>query len=245
LKLLAPKPRAEAAWVFSSSYGGGLVEGDRIDLSINVATAATLLMGTQASTKVYACGSDGCCGQTVHATVSDDALLMLAPDPVTCFASASYEQSQKLELGPGGSLLLIDWMTAGRTARGERWAFRGYHSRTEVLVDGRLLLLDALALDASDGPIDAPYRMGRYNCLATVVLVGPRVKALADEVLMHVAGEPVGSREPMIHSASELPGGGALLRVAGVSQELVAKFLRQRVAAIAGQLGDDPWRRRS
>jgi urease accessory protein len=170
---------------------------------------------------------------------------MLAPDPVTCFASASYEQSQKLELGPGGSLLLIDWMTAGRTARGERWAFRGYHSRTEVLVDGRLLLLDALALDASDGPIDAPYRMGRYNCLATVVLVGPRVKALADEVLMHVAGEPVGSREPMIHSASELPGGGALLRVAGVSQELVAKFLRQRVAAIAGQLGDDPWRRRS
>ncbi len=244
LKLLVPRHNAEAAWIFGSSYGGGLVEGDRIDLQVRIERGATAMIGTQASTKVYSCLGGRTCSQALHATIDDEALLVLSPDAVTCFADALYEQTQRIQMTAKASLVSIDWFTAGRIARGERWAFGRYASRLEIIVDGWLLVHDALLLDPADGPIDEPHRMGRYNCMATVALLGPRVAELAATVMRQVGEEPIGRRLPMIQSASELPGGGVLMRAAGESTQLVGQWIRARLAPIVAQLGDDPWGRK-
>jgi urease accessory protein len=243
LKLLVPRHNATAAWVFASTYGGGLVEGDRIALTVDLAAGSTAMIGTQASTKVYSCRGGRASSQSLLAKVADDALLVQSPDPLVCFAGAIYEQSQRFELSAGGSLVIIDWITSGRMARGERWAFRNYQSRTEVFIDDKLILLDALTLDPADGPITQPHRMGGYNCLATAVLIGPRVKDLAAGIFAAVGEEPVGKRETLIRCASEIPG-GTLMRVAGETTESVATYLREKLAPIAQQLGDDPWGRK-
>ena len=244
LKLLVPRHNAQAAWIFGSTYGGGLVEGDHIDLDVRIGGGATAMLGTQASTKIYSCLGGRACVQSLHAAVEDDALLVLSPDPVTCFADAIYEQQQRFNLAPRASLISIDWFTAGRVARGERWAFRKYQSRTDIFVDGSRLVHDALALDPGDGPLAAPHRVGRYNCIATVFVIGPRVAELAANAAKEVSEQPIGKRLPLIQSASELPGGGVLMRAAGVTTELVAAWLRQKLSPVVGQLGDDPWGRK-
>src|SRR5262245_13535398 len=53
LKLLMPRNHGHAAWVYTSTYGGGLVDGDDIALRVDVDAGATLFLSTQASTKVY------------------------------------------------------------------------------------------------------------------------------------------------------------------------------------------------
>src|SRR6516162_9504674 len=53
LRVLNPKNAGESAWVYLATYGGGLVGGDALDISIDVGQGAAALVATQASTKVY------------------------------------------------------------------------------------------------------------------------------------------------------------------------------------------------
>lgn len=68
--------------------------------------------------------------------MGQDALLVVIPDPVTCFSTAKYCQMQVFSLGSGSSLLLVDWITSGRSERGEKWAFSHYKSTNRIFLQG-------------------------------------------------------------------------------------------------------------
>ena len=242
LKLLTPRSAGGCAHVVASTYGGGLLAGDQISLTVRAGDGTRCVLGTQASTKVYR--SDGrTSAQSLDAEVSGRAVLAVVPDPVTCFAGARYRQRQRFRLAARASLLLVDWFTSGRVARGERWAFERYEARTWVDLDGRPVTRDALVLDASDGPVDAPHRAGRFDCLASVFVLGPAFDHAAAEVLQRVAGTPVQRRADLVAIASPVDG-GALLRAAGGSAEPVGRLLTELLAPAWDALGDEPWSRK-
>jgi urease accessory protein len=238
LRLLNPRNTGASAWVYTATYGGGLLGGDAVELDVDVAAGASALLATQASTKVYrsSCGAS----QRLRARVCDGSLLVLLPDPITAFAGSRYSQEQHVHLDAGGSLVLVDWLTAGRVASGERWQFDGYTNRTFVRRAGTLLLHEAVSLSPADGDVAA--RMNRFNCTATVVMTGPAVRAAAVRVAGEIGSSPVSRRSDLLMSAAPLAGGdGALLRVAGLSVEHVGRTLRQVLNFVPSLLGDDPW----
>src|SRR5579859_799366 len=54
LKLISPRGLGQPCTsVFMMSYGGGLVGGDQIDLSVNVQAGCKLALLTQGSTKIF------------------------------------------------------------------------------------------------------------------------------------------------------------------------------------------------
>jgi urease accessory protein len=242
LRLLTPRGRGESARAFTSTFGGGLVAGDSIALDVRVGAGAACLLSTQASTKVYRSPAGVPCSQRLFVRADDDAMCVVAPDPVTCFAGAVYEQHQQFELHPGASLVMIDWMTSGRRARGERWAFDRYQTRTVISVGNRLVFRDALRLDMADGPIAAEHRMGRCDCMGLAVLIGPRLERPAADLLDWARSQPVTPGADLIFSASPLPG-GAVLRVAGPATEAVGRWLRERLSFVSELLGEDFWAR--
>ncbi|MDI1445139.1 urease accessory protein UreD [Polyangium sp. 6x1] len=246
LKLLVPRSRGPSVWAYASTFGGGLLEGDAITLDVRVGPGAALLCSTQASTKVYKSESGGSSCQTLSASVAEGALFALLPDPVCPFAGAIYQQRQRIELAPGASLVLVDGLVSGRAARGERYRFTSYRAVTEVVQENRLLVLDALTLENTPESTVAE-RMGRFDALATAVLVGPRVEAAAAELVESVTRAPLRSpdraRNTLLATASPLSG-GAVLRVAGEEPEDVAAFLRAFLAFLAPLLGGDPWARK-
>jgi urease accessory protein len=243
MKLLTPRSRGESVWAYTSSFGGGMVAGDRTRLEVTVDPGARCFLGTQASTKIYRNPSHLPCSHELVAKIGDDALLILAPDPVQCFADSSYEQRQHFTLGASANLLLIDWMSGGRTARGERWGFRRYVSRNEVERGDGKLLIDALRLDSADGALDARFRSGRFNCLATVAIFGPRLASFAKEILDWCSTQPIKPKADLVFAASPLQE-GALLRFAGTSVEQVGRAIHERVAFVHQLLEDDPWARK-
>jgi urease accessory protein len=243
LTILSPRRRAAWAWAVCGNLGGGLVAGDCIDLEISVREGASAILGTQSSTKVYRSPGDLICRQNLAARVEADAMLVLVPDPVTCFAEAVYEQRQRFDLHPTAGLVLVDWFTSGRRDHGERWKMTRCTLRTDIHVGAGQVLRDAIGLEARDGPLDSPGRMGRCDCFATVILVGRRVAEAAEELLRFVAGEPLQPDAALIFSAGSIPG-GALLRVAGESTEQVRRWLGERLAFLTDMTGDDPFSRR-
>ena len=129
---------------------------------------AMALLSTQSSTKAYR--SVRGTSARLDALVGDGGLLVVAPDPTVCFTGSTYRQAQHVDLSGTGALVLVDWLSSGRRAAGERWAFDSYSSRASVRVDGRLVFYDGLTLDSTAG--DLAERMGRFNVLATVLIVG-------------------------------------------------------------------------
>jgi urease accessory protein len=240
LRLLTPINHGHAAWIYGSSYGGGLVDGDAVTLDVDLAPGAAAFVSTQASTKVYR--SFRGTRSATDGRIGPGALLVLAPDPVVCYAGSRYRQSQRFAVDAAGALVLVDWVTSGRRAAGERWQFDEYDATTEVHVAGALVLHDRLRLRAAHGDLGS--RLGRFDVLALVVLAGAGVAGEAAAIVGSVMARPLERRAPLLMSAAALRGGGCAVRLAGQSVEQVGHAIAKLLAFVPARLGDDPWSRK-
>jgi len=243
MKLLTPRARGQSIWAYTSSFGGGLVAGDQTQVELKLGPETRCFLGTQASTKVYRNPASLPCGHETHARVEGGSALIFAPDPVQAFAEASYTQHQEFDLAPDANLALLDWMSSGRAACGERWMFDHFSSRNVIHIGGETVFLDALKLDAEDGSLSAPHRTGRFNCLGMLLLIGPALRSAAERLLAAIGARPVERQGELVVSASPVRD-GAVLRFAGTSVEAVGRELHHHLAPAVELLGDDPWERK-
>jgi len=243
LRLLAPRASGECVWVFSSTFGGGLLAGDKIEMDLETAARSSCLLSTQSQTKVFKCEQGQVTESVLTARVGEEATLICLPDASMCFRDAAFRQTQRIELCSTSSLCWLDWFTSGRRACGERWAFRSFTSCMDLLVDSKLVFRDALRLDASDGTLDDPHRMGLCDCFATAVLVGPRFMTFATEILAQASSQPVVAGSSLFFAVSPLRD-GLVLRIAGPSTESVGRWIRNQMTFVPLLLGNDPWARK-
>jgi urease accessory protein len=243
LQLRLPRSRGPSVWAWLGSFGGGLVAGDQTSLDLRLGPGSRCFVTTQALTKVYRNPRLRPCSHCLCATLEEGSLLVLAPEPVQAFADSTYSQRQEFHLQPSAGLVLMDWFCSGRAARGERWTFTCLQSRNEIFLGGERILLDSLLLDAAQGPLRSAHRMGRFNCLALVVVMGDSLAPHAAQLLADAAAQPVAAKAPLLVSASPSRH-GALLRVAGESVEEVSREIQRCLGFVPELLHDDPWSRK-
>ncbi|KAF9022979.1 hypothetical protein BDZ89DRAFT_1070340 [Hymenopellis radicata] len=157
LKLLSPRAFDDSvALVYLLTYGGGLVSGDQVNLSVQVASSAKLgstkVFKTRPGRRLATVEGDQSSTlppttQNLTFTVSASGGLFLLPDPVTCFRSATYNQIQTFHLAETSSAAILDWITSGRRSLGEEWAFSRYYSVNEIFLDGKRIARDVMLLE--------------------------------------------------------------------------------------------------
>ncbi|KAJ7654950.1 UreD urease accessory protein-domain-containing protein [Mycena polygramma] len=260
LKLLSPRT-SSVGLVYLITYGGGLVSGDSVSLSVDVGSRANLVLLSQGSTKVFkfrpgqrAASTDALqvTTQRMDCAVASGGGLFLLPDPVTCFRSASYKQIQTFHLAADASLVVLDWVTSGRKSRGEEWVFSRYYSVNEIVVDGKRVAKDVMLLEnADETPGSLPVRtlaskLAPYGCYATLLLYGPQVQgaisALTEEygrISVFKAGGPAG----LLWSLSTFGNGGAVVRIAGKETEEVRRWIGRAVEGMAMVVGREALKR--
>jgi len=206
---------------------------------VGVGRGACALLATQSSTKVYRSPRGTFASMT--AEIAEGALLAVVPDPVVCFGRARYRQVQRFDLDARAGLIVVDWLSSGRWACGERWAFDEYESRTVVRVDGRLLLHDMLALRAADG--DLAERLGDRHVLASILVLGGPVAEEAARLRAGVANR-LSWDEPVLIAGSPVGASGSMFRMAGRSVEEVGRLIHHLLGFLPARLGDNPWTRK-
>lgn len=236
IRLLVPTAAGLAVWAYLTGFGGGVVAGDRYEVTVEVGAGARLHVGTSGSTRVYR--SNGPWSEVSNRLdVASDALAVWACDPLAAFAQCRVRQDQRINVAEGASLVWIDGLTAGRSANGERWAGT-VRSHLAIDVAGQPWLRDGVRLDP-----DAAVRFAPYNAVTLVALVGPLVAPLATALVAEVAARPVVAGASLLVTATARPG-GAVLRLAGIAQELVDRELHALLRPLTALLGGDPWARR-
>jgi len=240
LRLLTPRNHGRGAWAYTSTLGGGLVDGDAIRLRVQVGTGATAALLSQGENRVYR--SPNGCRSDLLVDVGEGALFALVPDPTVCFAGASYEQTTELRMAPGAAAIAVDVLAAGRTARGERWVFRRYRGELGVRSADRTLVRERLLLDPDHGPLAE--RLGRFDALCTILLVGDALRAEREALARRIHAAPLPARAALIEQANEVGGGALVVRIAAVSLEDALRAVREHLRFLPDLLGDDPWARR-
>jgi urease accessory protein len=149
---------------------GGLLAGDRMD------TVLTAGAGTRAS--VVTQGANRVCGAapgaapettTLHTALSleGDAALEWAPHHLVPYARSVVLQRTTVDVAPDAGLLLWETLSAGRTGRGERFAWERLDTRLRVSRAGLPLLHDGAVLGGGGEPFDGA------DLVSTVVVVLP------------------------------------------------------------------------
>jgi urease accessory protein len=189
--------------VYLLSYGGGLVAGDAIDLTINLDTTARLVLLTQGSTKIFKTVTpDIITQQRLNVSLSDGSALCYLPDPVQPFEQSAFEQTQVYHLQSlaKASLCACDWVCRGRTAIGEDWKFWKYTSKNEVWLSPpggkkRLLLRDNVILEDGTANTSFANRMDQLGVFGTLILHGPMFESLGKFFMQEFEALPrIGAR---------------------------------------------------
>jgi len=193
--------------------------------------------------------------QRMDATIEQGGLVVLTPDPLVPFANSSYSQRLRFVLSaasgmaPGASAVIVDWLGAGRVAQGERWAFKDYRSRVEVVREDDELI-ESLSLRGSEAFLGA---MGFDACL-TIFALGP----LAEEVVtqLQIAATWLAGRSGarVSHVPSDMPkltgravmgltklSDGAVARLMAEKTEDVYRILHHCLSPLSQHLGVEPY----
>lgn len=167
------------------TYGGGLLPGDQIDVSITLEPRTRLVVTTpQGSTKIFKTETlpgrtlSDQSRQTLDVRIGQEAAVCYLPDPSAPFKDSRYEQIQTFTIentlkdSHRASLCVLDWVTQGRISRGENWDFHLWRGRNEIWLDDhttnnkeknkkKLLLRDSLILN--DESLNAPHETNEQD----------------------------------------------------------------------------------
>ena len=242
---LVPRGRGKSVWAYASSYGGGLVSGDAVSLQVECGPGSASYVGSQASTKVYQTGRAGGVCQNATVNLGADAFLAWLPEVLQPFDASEYEQRQRFNLASSSGLVVLDWFCSGRMARGERWRFARYATRTEIWNGPLLSMVDALRLEEPDGPALESLQKSNYECFATLVVCGDMLAREADRVASEVARRPLPRHPEVTVSAGAIRGGGVLIRCGGVGVEEVRSALAGFLGFLEERLGENPLLRKN
>ncbi|KOX94018.1 urease accessory protein UreD [Haloarcula rubripromontorii] len=169
---LGHDPLPEADTVFVQSPTGGVAQGDRHDVTIEVGDEAVAHVSTQSSTKVQTMTCNYAAAETTL-SVGTDGHLDYVPEPTILHADSRYMQELSVGLAPGATAVVADVVVPGRLARGERFEFERYLSRVRADgPDGRLFE-DATHLTPADGDPTAPGVLGEFTVYGTAFVLAP------------------------------------------------------------------------
>lgn len=196
------------AYLTIASPGGGVLQGDRLEVDVAVEPGAQLSVGTTSATRVYAMPRGGAEAIT-NFMVAPGAYAEFVPDPFIPFAGSSYRGRSRHVVAETGVLLAAEVVGPGRQARGESLAYQEFRSETEVRrPDGTVLFRDSTRLCPAQD-LASPGLLGGWRaCGVLYAIAGGLDASVFDEALAECAGWNVSA------GCSDLPNqAGAWYRV--------------------------------
>ena len=120
----------------------GIMAGDMQQFDYEVGSGADLELLSQSFEKIHRM-EEGSAGRKIMIRVAENARLSYFPQPVIPFAGSAFDSRMEIQLADNSSrLFLMDILSCGRAASGERFGYRRFSSRVEIYRSGELIYRD-------------------------------------------------------------------------------------------------------
>jgi urease accessory protein len=192
-------PGDGACHVYLLHPPGGLAAGDVLELDVDVAPGADVLLTTPAATKFYR--SDGAPSvQRQTLRVASGASLEWLPLDTILFGGSRAVIDTAVELSPGARFLGWEQISLGRPLSGDRYTTGSLEQHTWIGVDHEPLLIESLRFAAGDRLLAAACGLASFG-VCGALYVYP-----AHDPLLVCVRERIGAATPAIHCAATLLG---------------------------------------
>jgi urease accessory protein len=153
---------------------GGMVGGDRLDLSLQLQSQAQTLITTAAAGKIYR--SNGpLTQQQIQIDLAAGACLEWLPQETIVFDQAHYRQDLRVNLAPEAHWLGWEITRFGRSARGEKFVQGNWRSQTEVWQADRPVWVDRQWIPGNATVFHSPHGLANCPVVGTFAYIGQPV----------------------------------------------------------------------
>lgn len=171
LRLRLPRgPNCVATLV---NTGGGLVAGDRVEMTVAAQPGTDLAVTSVAAEKVYRAADAAITTVATHLSVAENAALAWLPQETILFDGARLDRSLTVALAGTSTFLGAEMLVFGRLAAGETAMSGLLRDRWRIRRNGQLIFADESALDGAIGALlDRPALGGGARAVGLIIRVG-------------------------------------------------------------------------
>jgi urease accessory protein len=238
LRLRFPRTRGGSEAVLINT-GGGMAGGDRADVQIELQAGAEVLFTTQSAEKIYRTEDDAA-EVDARIVVAEGARLEWLPQETILFHNARFVRRLAIDLAVDASLLLVEAVTFGRIAMGERDIDASIHDSWRVRRQGRLVFAEELRLDHAAAALDR-IGVGRgARAIATILIAAPDPQAQLEKLRTALDEAQQGDDAPLEGGATAFEG-LALARLISPSPARLRAALVAVMIALRGRAAPRVW----
>ncbi|BCP51477.1 urease accessory protein UreD [Kaistia sp. 32K] len=209
------------------SNAGGILQGDRNVIEIDLATDAQAHVTTQSATRIHEMDANYA-SQTQTLTLAEGSYLEYISRPIIPQKNSRFIQSTKISIDPTATLIYSEIMMPGRKhyRDGEIFQYKLFSSTIEAArPDGNSLFTEKFILEPEVHALARMGMMGDFHVFGNVVVLTPKDKADA----LFDAITPAFDRENEIaYGASRLPNdAGIIFKVLAMESAPVMAKIRE------------------
>lgn len=222
----------DMACVYLITTSGGILQGDRYALEIEVAADASAHVTTQGATKIQSMDANYA-AQAQTLRLHEGAYLEYVPEPVIPYRGSRFITETRIEAHPSATLFYSEILLPGRRYHhpDEYFGFDVFSSTTTGFTpEGRETFSEKFVLEPKRSPLRQVGVMGTFDVWANVLLITPN--ACAEAIRARVDAE-LRSTETLAWGAGILPNdAGLVFKVLGDEVQPVKTKVREFQAIV-------------
>lgn len=155
----------------------GILSGDRLESSVEVAAGAAVLLTTPSASRVFKM-REGEANSTQKFVVENGGWLEVLPEPVVPHRGSVFHQCTELIVATDGAAFYADLLLPGRVAHGEAWEWKKLVLELDVRRGGERLLHERFEQNGEGlRALAALAGAGEGACFGNAVAIGPGLSA--------------------------------------------------------------------
>ena len=218
---LSPKMELDVERIpayFLMQLGGGIVEGERYNINVELKENVRAIVTTQAASKVYKCENSYESFQETTLKLEENSILEYITDPVILYKDAVYRQENNIYMTKSSTLIYTDGITSGWSPDKKRFQYEKAKLKTNIYMDGVPVLLDNMLINPREDDIDGLGFMEGYKNFATLIILDDRIDK---NIIEHLREEILKLNLDINFGITGLEVNGYVLRVIGnLTQDL-------------------------
>ena len=203
------------AHVFILSPSGGILQGDRYRMDVDLKNNAISHLTTQGATRIYKMESNYAT-HMVTLNLKDNSYLEFIPEQIIPYKNSRFYQKTNLEIDDSSTVVYSETIVPGRIAMGEMFDFDVCYLKTEGKINGKTKFRDSSLLTPKTQKIQALTMFDNKTILTSVYVLTKKdvtkINDLINELFSHTQNMSGGS--------SVMPNNsGISIRILGNSSE--------------------------
>jgi urease accessory protein len=217
----------EMACVYLLTTAGGVLQGDRYSMEVEVEANACAHLTTQSANKIQSMDANYAV-QTQTLRLQDNAYLEFMPEPIIPYRRSRFLMDTHIEMAPSASLLYSEILLPGRRYHhpDEYFGFDVLSSNTRAFdLAGKELFCEKYVLEPGQRPLRRIGVMQDFDVYGNVLLLAPKDRA--DEVMARMDAS-FDAALPLAYGVSRLPNdAGLVFKVLGAEVKPVKAKIRE------------------